>query len=237
MFAVGWKRTSKAVNTYVGTASTTLPASSKAHICFRDEGNAQQLIFERPAVVELYASGAGVIDNHNMLRQGDLRLEKHWKTHKWAFRVITTVIGICVVDTFLAWKKWVRPESPITLMDFVDMLVYELVGKAAVVPPSSPPPSTPQVHILSHTDVIRVETSSDGTTRRRYRQLPCRYCAAFRGHRNQKTTFRCETCDIALCNEATSGRTCYRDHISAPSSKLTQRVRRKKASAATTAKM
>ena len=130
--AVGWKRSSKHVNTYVSTAGTTVPALSKAQVTRHDEhGNAVPLEFGRPALVEVYASAAGVIDNHNMLRQGELALEKHWKTHNWWIRVITTIIGISVVDSWLAWKRFIvkQDQTPPPLMDFVHGLTFELVNK------------------------------------------------------------------------------------------------------------
>ena len=48
--------------------------------------------------VKTYEEGVGAIDHHTKSRQGKLGLEKRWVTTRWDFRIITSVIGICVVD-------------------------------------------------------------------------------------------------------------------------------------------
>ena len=61
------------------------------------------LEIDQPAAAEIYYSVCAKIDQHNRDRQSTLNLEKKMKTHDWAKRVGTSLLSICVVDT---WKVY-----------------------------------------------------------------------------------------------------------------------------------
>ncbi len=79
-------------------------------------------------MVAVYTKGAGKIDAHNHMRQGELKLEKQWVTHSWWTRIFSTVVGICVVDAWLCWKL-IKHDDTLPLSDFVEKLVFELIPK------------------------------------------------------------------------------------------------------------
>lgn len=64
------------------------------------------------------------------MRQKILRLEKQWVTRNGYFRIFTTIVGICVVDTWLAYKHHVKENhrhKKLELMPFVNMLIQDLL--------------------------------------------------------------------------------------------------------------
>ena len=97
---------------------------------FADEhGNVRERRVLRPKCLSVYFGAANLIDVHNHLRQGVLRLEMLWKTPNPWFRLITTIIGITVVDCFLATKYHLGGrQSPVSsgVEYFADCLAWDL---------------------------------------------------------------------------------------------------------------
>jgi hypothetical protein len=60
----------------------------------------------------------------------ELRLEKHWKTQNAWFRLVTTIIGICVTE---AWKGYPyafhlsKKDEEIPVCEFDERLAYEMI--------------------------------------------------------------------------------------------------------------
>ena len=59
---------------------------------------------KRPRVIQNYYEACGQIDLHNNFRQGQLRLEKFFKTKHWNRRVLTSILSSTMVDAFRAWE-------------------------------------------------------------------------------------------------------------------------------------
>ena len=92
---------------FISTASTTIDGTPYARIRWRqtEEGPKQmELIVPQPEVVETYYSSCSQVDRHNRCRQDDLTLEKKIETMDWSFRVNTSLLGICIVDSWLLYK-------------------------------------------------------------------------------------------------------------------------------------
>ena len=85
----------------------------------------------------------GVIDIHDRYRQGYLKLEITWRTHKWWKRLFTTILGMICTDAFLTYvydyniqaQRLGQPlhaaassENKMEYHEFVDLLSYELVN-------------------------------------------------------------------------------------------------------------
>ena len=69
---------------------------------FCDEmGNVQTRFVDRPEIVSTFFDNSNAVDRHNQVRQFELKLEKKWLTENPYFRLVTTLIGISVTDT---WK-------------------------------------------------------------------------------------------------------------------------------------
>ena len=62
-------------------------------------------MIQRPDIVSKYfEEGNNVVDIHNQSRQGDLHLEKCWPTTDGFFRLFTTIFGVCVTDSWQAYR-------------------------------------------------------------------------------------------------------------------------------------
>lgn len=58
----------------------------------------------RPEIIHFYYQYAPLIDEHNKARQAVLALEKRWLTKDAWFRLLTTLVGMCVVDMFRIYR-------------------------------------------------------------------------------------------------------------------------------------
>ena len=103
LLAIGYKYNSKKILCFVATkdAGTTLPGDPYRARFVGDDNNVRARRVERPQVISDYFKHSNVVDKHNHARQYELRLEKHWVTLNCYFRIVTTIIGITVVD---CWK-------------------------------------------------------------------------------------------------------------------------------------
>jgi hypothetical protein len=69
-----------------------------------DNSNQMQRRINRPDVLSFYFNHSNIVDVHNQQHQKELRLEKCWVTQDGYFRIITTLIGITVVDAWRAYR-------------------------------------------------------------------------------------------------------------------------------------
>ena len=132
LVAVGYKYSRKKVlcflyNEGAGTIQPGKPYMAK----WKDKfGNTNSKLVPRPDVISRYFSDSNVIDVHNQSRQHDLHLEKNWVTRDGYFRVNTTLFGMCVVDSWKAYKHHTSPRHRhhnIELMDYVSILTKDML--------------------------------------------------------------------------------------------------------------
>jgi len=84
----------------------------------------------RPSVISTYFQHSNVVDVANQQRQKELKLEKCWVTQDGIFRIITSLIGITVVDAWWAYSYHIKDNhrhKGMKLLDFCDYLVYDLL--------------------------------------------------------------------------------------------------------------
>ena len=74
-------------------------------------------------IVKSYFEAANSIDIHNHYRQYLLRLEGIWQAKNWW---VQTVLGMIVVNWFLAFVFFCENESKPTLKEFVNALAVAL---------------------------------------------------------------------------------------------------------------
>ena len=63
-----------------------------------------ELTVPQPEAAEICYSACAKIDRHNRCRQADLCLEKKIGTLDWSMRVNMSILGMCIVDSWLAYK-------------------------------------------------------------------------------------------------------------------------------------
>ena len=64
----------------------------------------------RCSLVARYFDNFHLVDVHDHMRQGVLRLEMHWRTYSWIHRIFGTLIGIVVTDTFYLHRAMFEEE-------------------------------------------------------------------------------------------------------------------------------
>ena len=74
-------------------------------------------------IVKFYFEAANSINIHNHYRQFLLRLEEIWQTNlNWWVRIFQTVLGMIVLNSFLAFVFFCENESKTILEEFVNAL-------------------------------------------------------------------------------------------------------------------
>jgi hypothetical protein len=103
LWAVGWHDVHfKCYVTSNGVTTPGEPAPKKRqHI----DGRNYYLPIPRPHVIAKYQGEMGYVDRHNRFRQGILHLPNIWKTRRWQTRIQLEILGLTLVDSFLACRK------------------------------------------------------------------------------------------------------------------------------------
>eukprot|EP00977_Amphora_coffeiformis_P022944 scaffold11978_cov153-Amphora_coffeaeformis.AAC.1 len=88
------------------------------------------LSIRQPQASKIYYDNCGRIDQHNRIRQADLKVERKYGTNDWSLRVNLSLFSICVVDSYLLWTGTTGvKESP---HDFFSALAEELIDYGRV---------------------------------------------------------------------------------------------------------
>ena len=134
-YALGWaNKKMKTIVSNVGSTLSGTPCKRKRHKKEEVNGVLETVVYfkevKRPAMIEQFFSCFGIIDRHDHYRQGSLQLEREWCTHKWWHRIFTTVFGMCVVDSFMAYTFEVQSTygTPDDFLTFMGKLAYELIN-------------------------------------------------------------------------------------------------------------
>jgi hypothetical protein len=127
--ALGYKYSSKRVLNFImhpdfGTTVDGVPYEMK----FVDpNGNLVVRNVGRPACVTEYYTYSNCVDTHNQLRQSEVGMEENWVTSNGYLRLVTTLIGINVVDAMTMAKKYNMVPGNTTTTQFVNLLARQLL--------------------------------------------------------------------------------------------------------------
>ena len=155
---VGWnegkrKKGRITPNVYVGSCRTTIdgvPHMKTRYVNLSGRTSSFGVPIPRPKMVATYHEHCGKIDDHNQLGQGVLGLE-YRRTRRWDFRFFQTFIRFCMVDAFLAHRKFSTDtdddNSSMSLLEFthhvLDGLLDNVEGVSASAAPSRPAGTAP----------------------------------------------------------------------------------------------
>ena len=223
LLAVAWNG-GKQRKLFVSTCGTTTLAEKKAiRTRYRDRGDGLSEVVQKetdwPCVVRTYFETANASDVHNHLRQGTLAVEKSWVTQTWWHRILGTVLGICEVDAFLAFKALHPAGANMEHRDFVlsvadHLLRGDYAGFSDVTSSSRRKRKEPEIaQEVSDTHSWVTLASLPFTHDTRRCVLRCRVCGS-------KASFCCEECSrppkgefFALCGPQSSKRSaCFHLH-------------------------
>jgi hypothetical protein len=158
LMATGYKYCSRKALLFlwnVGSGHTEAGREYKA--TWRDHnGNGCCRGVHRPSVVANYFEKSNAIDVSNQMRQYELRLEKVWGTHDGYFRLLTSLFGCNVIDTWRAYRFHLQHQhrhNEIGLMTFIDLLAHDMLhndlpkqkalndSRSIMLAPQPPPPT------------------------------------------------------------------------------------------------
>lgn len=105
LYVMAYAWSSKGVAYMVSSCGKTVRHEQSYISRFEDEyGNVQEKELPRPAQAHMLYEFLPLIDEHNKARQNSLALEKCWMTKSCWNRIITTLLGMAVVDV----QRWDR---------------------------------------------------------------------------------------------------------------------------------
>jgi len=211
---------------FVSSTSTSMPGEPYDRVRWRQIAeNAERvaLSVKLPQVAQAYYECCAQIDRHNRCRQNDLRLEHKLATHDWSMRVNLSLLGMCIVDSWLLYSGARGATAILTQKQFYEDLAAQLidntfdtVGVRARATSAAEPvgevgaPLRYGVGIhLTPTRKRRGASAGDGDHRA---QRTCRVC------KRHKSSHVCSGCrggddgDMFLCGPKT-GRSCFDVHL------------------------
>lgn len=217
---------------FISTASTSRPGPVQQRVRWRNntrDGSHQQVLsIEIPEVAHLYYSAAGKVDSHNRYRQGDLNMEGTFEVKEWSFRINTTMLSMCVVDSYLLYKHAQGARFSSSPADFYAELAHQLCENTfdehgPLHTTQLPSENENVFNNVSEEDNItnRIPVLIENAGRRRTKegivrdkhkkQMRCKKCKA-------KTKWICSVCkarehkDIFICQSKGTG-SCFAHHV------------------------
>ena len=217
LWAVGWHDVH--FKCYVTTNGTSLPGKPAPKKRQNVQGTTYSIPIPRPAVIAKYQGEMGYVDRHNRFRQGILHLPNIWKTKRWQTRIQLEILGLTLVDSFLACRKlmpkWQEEGDEESLFwKFVHVLLPQIDSRGR----------SDLFHEKEHIDqdqchIIRLgnKRTAAGLHRGEIRavQMRCSYCRKRNRRdnvpgRSLLTAWCCSVhTDVYICK----GRNCWEEHV------------------------
>ena len=99
LIAMAYAWSQRGISYILSTCGSTAPAEKMYLSYFEDDyGNVSSKEISRPELAHLLYDYLPLIDEHNKQRQRILGLEKRWPTRNCWFRLLTTLLGMSIVD-------------------------------------------------------------------------------------------------------------------------------------------
>jgi hypothetical protein len=103
LWAIGWHDVH--YKCYITTNGVTTPGEPAPPKMQNITGRNYYLSIPRPHVIAKCQGEMGYVDRHNRFRQGILHLPNIWKPRRWQTRIQLEILGLTLVDSFLACRK------------------------------------------------------------------------------------------------------------------------------------
>ena len=244
IFAVAYAWSKRGVSYFVSMCGRTVPSEFKYLSHFEDDyGNTACKEIDRPEIAHFLYDFLPLVDEHNKQRQNLLGLERCWLTKDVWFRLVTTLLGMSVVDM----HRWHRNKlsnvaastairnanlrfeegfaDELRIRQFANRLCSDLKNMRRVRHTRNPHPEGEEV-------LVRITNAAGQTTRlptnRQINKegrgvgtavsLNCFLCRKYRDIDDKtvyrKTIWQCATCRMPLCKVAHGMRaTCHAEHV------------------------
>ena len=138
LFVCAYAWSMSRVSYFVSTTGNTNPSKETYRTQFEDEfGCVAFKDIPRPVFADFLYDFLPLIDEHNKQRQNILNLEKLWPTRNVWFRLITTIVGMSVVDFHRLYmnnitrdkyslRRKLNTDNYISVRKFADMICHTL---------------------------------------------------------------------------------------------------------------
>ena len=116
---------------FISTVSYTLPGQTIYRERWRRVSDeTEKVIIKSPIshLCQTYYSAAFLIGRHNRCRQDDVGLEKKFQVQEWFMYVNTSLLAICIVDSWLLYKDGQGSRGCISPYEFYSMLAKQQTG-------------------------------------------------------------------------------------------------------------
>ena len=128
--AYAWSQ--RGISYVLSTCGSTKPAEKMYMSYFEDDyGNVGSKEINRPELAHLLYDYLPLIDEHNKQRQKNLGLERKWPTRNCWFRLLTTLLGMSIVDMHRLYRN-LRNEAfiEVDILEFSDMICKKLTVRS-----------------------------------------------------------------------------------------------------------
>jgi hypothetical protein len=99
LIALAYAWSNKGVSYFISTCGSTETSEYKYEAKYEDDwGNTSVRMLDRPKIADFLYQYLPLIDEHNKQRQNLLGLERRWPSKDCWFWLLTTIIGMSVVD-------------------------------------------------------------------------------------------------------------------------------------------
>lgn len=84
----------------------------------------------KPQVAQDYSSCCAQAGRHNRYRQADLQLEHKLDTHDWSMRVNLSLLGMCVVESWMLYSGARGATATLSQRQFYEDLAAQLIANS-----------------------------------------------------------------------------------------------------------
>jgi hypothetical protein len=212
LWAVGWH--DHHYKTYITIHGVTTPGKPAPKRQRRQdiEGTNWLKQIPRPDTIAKYQGEMGYVDRHNQFRQGTLHLAKIRKTKRWQTRIQFELLGLTMVNAYLACRKLMPKWQGLDDMEesFFWKFVYTIIAQIDTRPANERvregEDENPTQH-CKHVPLGQYKVTSGtykGTLKSK--QARCKYCAERKRKAKEAgfappTLFCCSFHDIAVCRK------------------------------------
>eukprot|EP00035_Acanthoeca_spectabilis_P014848 m.291840 g.291840 ORF g.291840 m.291840 type:complete len:809 (-) comp16232_c0_seq5:41-2467(-) len=222
LMAIAYAWSTKGTSYFITTIGDTAPGTTMYEVRYEDDfGNVRVVDLPRPEIASFLYSRLPLIDEHNRQRQHFLDMSASWPTTDCWFRLITAVVGICVVDLMYLMRCSNKPAYEglrvVKVADMVSMGLRLRDRHEALDFEGAP---VLERHRDARGRVATKRRNGDGVNDRQTlpTQKSCWSCRVW--YKNYvSTSYACPTCGQALCKvdrskqDPTREISCYEEHL------------------------
>jgi len=235
LMAMAYAWSQRGISYILSTCGSTKTADKLYVSYFEDDyGNVGSKEICRPQLAHLLYNYLPLIDEHNKQRQKILGLERKWPTRNCWFRLLTTLLGMSIVDMHRLYRN-VRNEryTEVDVLEFSDLICKKLTLR-----PKRQNELLGRTMVDNHSILERI-MDKDGNTRFAVTESQecrgrnvgrsihhnCFVCRKYLTPTGEteyvQTTFRCSECKMPLCKKDRSNpgigrpKSCVDEHLAA----------------------